>query len=164
MHRVHNNMLVGGMPQAVNTFIETNNFSMVDLAKHNIIQIYLDDFQKLDPTGRLETLFKEIPSQLSQTNNRFKPYGILGDVEQNKMMEMLKNLEDSKTTLFSFHSNEPNVGMSLTRDISKYKIFCADTGLFVTLAFWDKDITDNRHTTLPTATTNGSEATFLTLL
>ena len=136
-------MLVGGMPQAVNTFIETNNFSMVDLAKRNIIQIYLDDFQKLDPTGRLETLFKEIPSQLSQTSNRFKPYGILGDVDEDKMMELLKNLEDSKTTLFSFHSNEPNVGISLTRDISKYKIFCADTGLFVTLAFWDKDITEN---------------------
>lgn len=136
-------MLVGGMPQAVNTFIETNNFSMVDLAKRNIIQIYLDDFQKLDPTGRLETLFKEIPSQLSQTSNRFKPYGILGDVDEDKMMELLKKLEDSKTTLFSFHSNEPNVGMSLTRDISKFKIFCADTGLFVTLAFWDKDITEN---------------------
>lgn len=70
------------------------------------IQIYLDDFQKLDPTGRLETLFKEIPSQLSQTSNRFKPYGILGDVDEDKMMELLKNLEDSKTTLFSFHSNE----------------------------------------------------------
>ncbi|MGM9732945.1 MAG: ATP-binding protein [Prevotella sp.] len=136
-------MLVGGMPQAVNTFIETNNFSMVDIAKRNIIQIYLDDFQKLDPTGRLETLFKEIPSQLSQTSNRFKPYGILGDVDEDKMMEMLKNLEDSRTTLFSFHSNEPNVGMSLTRDISKFKVFCADTGLFVTLAFWDKDITEN---------------------
>ena len=136
-------MLVGGMPQAVNTFIETNNFSMVDLAKRNIIQIYLDDFQKLDPTGRLETLFKEIPSQLCQTSNRFKPYGILGDVDEDKMMESLKNLEDSKTTLCSFHSNEPNVGMSLTRDISKYKIFCADTGLFVALAFWDKDITEN---------------------
>ena len=136
-------MLVGGMPQAVSTFIETNNFRMVDLTKRNIIQIYLDDFQKLDPTGRLETLYKEIPSQLSQTSNRFKPYGILGDVDEDKIMELLKNLEDSKTTLFSFHSNEPNVGMSLTRDISKFKVFCADTGLFVTLAFWDKDITEN---------------------
>ena len=136
-------MLVGGMPQAVSTFIETNNFCMVDLAKRNIIHIYLADFQKLDPTGRLETLFKEIPSQLSQASNRFKPYGILGDVDEGKMMELLKNLEDSKTTLFSFHSNEPNVGMSLTRDMSKFKVFCADTGLFVTLAFWDKDITEN---------------------
>ena len=55
----------------------------------------------------------------------------------------MKDLEDSKTVLFSYHSNDPNVGMSLTKDISKYKIFCADTGLFVTLAFWDKDRTEN---------------------
>ena len=136
-------MLVGGMPQAVNTYLETNNFSMVDSAKRGIINIYRDDFQKLDPTGRIETLFMEIPSQLSQTNNRYKPYAVLGDVDEEKMMEYMKDLEDSKTTLFSFHSNDPNVGMSLTKEISKYKIFCADTGLFVTLSFWDKDHTEN---------------------
>lgn len=136
-------MLVGGMPQAVNAYLETNNFSMVDLAKRNIIRIYQDDFQKLDQTGRLETLFMEIPSQLSQTSNRYKPYAVLGDVDEDKLMTLMRNLEDSKTTIFSYHSNDPNVGMSLTKDISKYKIFCADTGLFVTLAFWDKDHTEN---------------------
>ena len=136
-------LLVGGMPQAVEAYIETNNFSMVDLAKRGVIRIYQDDFQKLDSTGRLETLFMNIPSQLSQTNNRFKPYAVLGDVDEDKLVEFLKNLEDSKTTLFAYHSNDPNVGMSLTKDISKYKIFCADTGLFVTLAFWDKDYTEN---------------------
>lgn len=136
-------MLIGGMPQAVDAYIETNNFSMVDMAKRGIIKIYQDDFQKLDPTGRLETLFMEIPSQLSQASNRYKPYAVLGDIDENKLMELMKNLEDSKTTLFSYHSNDPNVGMFLTKDISKYKIFCADTGLFVTLAFWDKDHTEN---------------------
>ena len=136
-------LLVGGMPQAVEAYIETNNFSMVDLAKRGVIRIYQDDFQKLDSTGRLETLFMNIPSQLSQTNNRFKPYAVLGDVDEAKLVEFLKDLEDSKTTLFAYHSNDPNVGMSLTKDISKYKIFCADTGLFVTLAFWDKDYTEN---------------------
>lgn len=136
-------MLIGGMPQAVNTYLETNNFSMVDLTKRGIIKIYQDDFQKLDSSGRLETLFMEIPSQLSQNNNRYKPYAVLGDVDENKLSELLKDLEDSKTTLFSYHSNDPNVGMSLTKDITKYKIFCADTGLFVTLALWDKDHTDN---------------------
>ena len=136
-------MLVGGMPQAVNTYIETNNFSLVDHTKRGIINVYRDDFQKLDPSGRLETLFMEIPSQLSQTNNRYKPYAVLGDVEDDKLLELLKDLEDSKTTLFSYHSNDPNVGMSLTKDISKFKIFCADTGLFVTLAFWDKYHTEN---------------------
>ena len=136
-------MLVGGMPQAVNTYIETNNFSMVDHVKRGIIKVYQEDFQKLDETGRLETLFMEIPSQLSQTNNRYKPYSVLGEVDDDKLRELLKDLEDSKTTLFSYHSNDPNVGMSLTKDISKFKIFCADTGLFVTLAFWDKDHTEN---------------------
>ena len=136
-------MLVGGMPQAVNTYIETNNFSLVDHTKRGIINVYRDDFQKLDPSGRLETLFMEIPSQLSQTNNRYKPYAVLGEVDDDKLQEFLKDLEDSKTTLFSYHSNDPNVGMSLTKDISKFKIFCADTGLFVTLAFWDKDYTEN---------------------
>jgi hypothetical protein len=111
-------MLIGGMPQAVNTYLETNNFSMVDLAKRGIIKIYQDDFQKLDSSGRLETLFMEIPSQLSQNNNRYKPYAVLGDVDETKLTELLKNLEDSKTTLFSYHSNDPNVGMSLTKDIS----------------------------------------------
>lgn len=136
-------MLVGGMPQAVEAYIETNNFSMVDLAKRGIIRIYQDDFQKLDPTGRLETLFMEIPSQLSRTNTRYKPFTVLGDIDDDKLMELMSNLDDSKTVLFSYHSNDPNVGMSLTKNISKYKIFCADTGLFVTLAFWDKDYTEN---------------------
>ena len=136
-------LLVGGMPQAVEAYLETNNFSMVDLAKRGIIRIYQDDFQKLDSSGRLETLYMNIPSQLSQTNNRYKPYAVLGKMDDDKLMEFLKDLEDSKTTLFSYHSNDPNVGMSLTKDISKFKIFCADTGLFGTLAFWDKDYTEN---------------------
>lgn len=56
---------------------------------------------------------------------------------------MLINLEDSKAILVSYHSNDPNVGMSLTKDISKYKLFVADTGLFVTMVFWDNNFTEN---------------------
>lgn len=136
-------MLVGGMPQAVNAYLETNNLSIVDEVKRGIIKLYQDDFQKLDSSGRLETLFMEIPSQLSQNTNRYRPYSAIGEVNNDKMIEFLRSLEDSKTVLISYHSNDPNVGMSLTKDISKYKLFCADTGLFVTLAFWDKDFTEN---------------------
>lgn len=51
--------------------------------------------------------------------------------------------EDSKTVLFAYHANDPNIGMALHRDTSKFKMFCADTGLFITLAFWDKSFTEN---------------------
>lgn len=135
--------LVGGMPQAVNEYLETNNLSMVDLVKRDIIRLYLDDFQKIDPTRRIEQLFKNIPAQLSQNSNRYKPYSVLGSVEGDKLQGLLREMEDSKTVLFASHANEPNVGMSLHKDTSKFKLFCADTGLFITLAFWDKVFTDN---------------------
>ena len=136
-------MLIGGMPQAVETYLETNNFALVDRVKRGIINIYQADFQKLDPTGRLETLFMEIPAQLSKANGRYQPYSVLGRVDGDKLMDLMRDLEDSKTVLISYHSNEPNVGMSLTKNLSRFKVFCADTGLFVTLAFWDKSNTEN---------------------
>ena len=136
-------MLVGGMPQAVNTFLDTNNLSLVDKTKRNIIQLYLDDFQKLDASGNAERLFKNIPAQLSNNASRYQPYTVIGQQTESKMAELLQDLEESKTVLFCHHCTDPNVGMSLNKDLSRYKMFMADTGLFVTLAFWDKRYTDN---------------------
>lgn len=136
-------MLVGGMPQAVNEYLDTNNLAKVDVVKRDIITLYRDDFMKLDESGRLQRMFMEIPAQLSQSSNRYKTSSVLGQIQIDKLQELLKELEESKTCLFSYHTNDPNVGMSLTQDSSRFKIFCADTGLFVTLAYWDKDITEN---------------------
>ena len=135
-------MLVGGMPQAVETFLSTNNLSLVDKTKRDILRLYLDDFQKIDPTGHAERLFLNIPAQLSN-NTRYQPYPVVGHKSEEKMVELLQALSESKTTLFCHHCADPNVGMSLYKDLSRYKIFLADTGLFVTLCFWDKDYTEN---------------------
>lgn len=136
-------MLVGGMPQAVNTYLETNNLQMVDRIKRDIINLYADDFKKLDSSGRLTRMFLNIPAQLTSGYRRYIPKQIVGDIDDNKLIELLNDLEDSKNVLFAHHSLDPNVGMSLTEDLSRFKIFTADTGLFVTLAFWDKEYTEN---------------------
>lgn len=136
-------MLVGGMPQAVNAYLDTNNLSDVDQVKRDIIKLYLDDFRKIDPTGRVEKLFLNIPAQLSNNVSRYMPFQAIGEVKGDKMLEFLNDLEDSKTVLMCYRCNDPNVGMSLTQDQERYKMFLADTGLFVTLAFWDKDVTEN---------------------
>ena len=136
-------MLVGGMPQAINTFLETNNLSLVDKTKRNIIQLYLDDFQKIDASGNAEHLFKNIPAQLSNNESRYQPYTVIGRQTEAKMNELLQDLEQSKTVLFCYHCTDPNVGMSLNKDPRRYKMFVADTGLFVTLCFWDKEYTEN---------------------
>ncbi len=136
-------MLVGGMPQAVNEYILTNNLAKVDAVKRRIIKLYSDDFLKIDASGKLSKLFMAIPAQLSKNISRYYTHSVIGELENNTAAEMLINLEDSKTVLVSYHADDPNVGMSLVKDISRYKLFIADTGLFVTMVFWDKDFTEN---------------------
>ena len=136
-------MLVGGMPQAVNTYLDTHNLKRVDAVKRKIIKLYADDFNKIDPTGRIRDLFLSIPAQLSKNISRYQPTTVIGSVGEGKMGELIRNLEESKTVNFAFHADDPNIGMELTRDPGRYKIYVCDTGLFVTLAFWDKSFTDN---------------------
>ncbi len=136
-------MLVGGMPQAVNEYLETNNLAKVDAVKRRIIQLYSEDFLKIDATGKLSRLFMSIPAQLSRKTSRYYMSAVVGNVDNGKEEEMLVSLEDSKAVLVSYHSNDPNVGLQLTKDASRYKLFVADTGLFVTMAFWDKDFAEN---------------------
>ena len=137
-------MLVGGMPQAVETYLNTNNLTAVDLKKREIIELYNDDFQKIDPTGKVTRLFTAIPSQLSKNASRYQATSVLGRSEdKDTMSELLQDLEDSLTVNFSHHANDPNVGMPMHANYDQYKLFVGDTGLFITLAFWDKSAADN---------------------
>ena len=137
-------MLVGGMPQAVETYLKTNNLTDVDNTKREILELYNDDFMKIDPTGRVSKMFSSIPAQLSKNASRYQVNSVLEKREnRDTMSELLKDLEDSLTVNFAHHADDPNVGMPMHTDYGQYKLYVGDTGLFVTLAFWDKSATDN---------------------
>ncbi len=136
-------MLVGGMPQAINTYIETNNMSKVDETKRKIIRLYEDDLLKIDPSGRASKMFLSIPAALSRNASRYVPSSVIGETTEEKTVELLKTLEDSKIINMAYHADDPNVGLPLSANFGKFKMFVADTGLFVTLAFWDKSFTEN---------------------
>jgi hypothetical protein len=136
-------MLVGGMPQAVSEYIETNNFRKVDEIKRDILKLYEDDFMKIDPTGRLSLLYDAIPAQLNTNASRYQTSSVLGAEPADRILEYIAELKDSRTVLVSYHANDPHAGMANTRDLSRFKMFISDTGLFTTLMFKDKDFTDN---------------------
>ncbi len=136
-------LLVGGMPQAVNAYLDTNNLRMVDEVKRKIILLYREDFAKIDKTDKVSNLFMSVPAALSRNASRYVPSSIIGNVADDKMSELLMNLEDSKTVNIAHHADDPNIGIPVSANYDKFKIFLADTGLFVTLAFWDKDFTEN---------------------
>lgn len=136
-------MLVGGMPQAVNEYIETNNFRKVDQIKRDILNLYEDDFKKIDPTGKLSSLFDAIPAQLNKNASRYQVSSVLNGERAENILELIAELKDSKTVLVSYHANDPNAGMSNNKDLGKFKLFLSDTGLFTTLMFKDGDFTEN---------------------
>ncbi len=136
-------MLVGGMPQAVSAYLKTNNMSLVDKAKRDIIELYADDFRKIDNTGRATRMFYAIPAQLSKNASRYQVSSVIENGRSNRVSALLQDMEDSQVINIAYHANDPSVGLSLHEDYDQYKIFLADTGLFVTLAFWDKDFTEN---------------------
>ena len=136
-------MLVGGMPQAVNEYLETNNLSAVDAVKREIIELYADDFRKIDPTGKATRMFYAVPGQLSKNASRYQISSVIEQGKQDRVEEILQDMEDSQVVVLSHHVDDPNVGLSLNGDFGRYKMFLNDTGLFVTLAFWDKDVTEN---------------------
>lgn len=136
-------MLVGGMPQAVSTYLETNDLKKVDDTKRRIVRLYADDFNKIDNSGRLSKLYMAIPSLLSRNVSRYVPSAVTGQLSEAAETTLLQQLEQSKAVNIAFHIDDPNVGMNLTLNTEKYKLFASDTGLFVTLAFWDKEFTEN---------------------
>ncbi len=136
-------MLVGGMPQAVDSYLRFNDLSATDRVKRDILRLYEDDFFKIDPSGRLSLLFDSIPSQLNSNASRYQVSGVLPGSRADDILEKIAELRGSGIVLVSYHANDPGTGMLQHRNLARFKLFAADTGLFVTLMFKDRDFTDN---------------------
>ena len=136
-------MAVGGMPQAVEALVNGENFSMIDQVKRQIIKLYEEDFKKIDPSGRLSSMYHSIPSQLSKDVKRYRVATALGRRKTSKDDNLIYDLIDSKTVLPCYNSTDPRASLSLTKDLDSYKLYIADTGLFITLMFIDRSATEN---------------------
>ena len=114
-------MVVGGMPQAVDTYIDTNNLMEVDRVKRNIIQLYEDDFYKIDSSGRLSMLFDAIPAQLNSNASRYQVASAIGsNTNSDKVLQLISELRESMTINMAYHANDPDVGMSLVMNLRYY--------------------------------------------
>ena len=109
MRRLRLYMLVGGMPQAVKEYLETNNLSKTDAVKREILELYLDDFRKIDNSGRAAKLFANIPAQLNNNASRYQVASVLDDSERKNIMGILEEMKDSMVVNFAYHANDPNV-------------------------------------------------------
>ena len=97
--------------------------------------MYKDDFRKIDPIGRISAIFESIPGQLALQKNRFFISKATKGRRRVKDEELLADLIDSKTVLLCSNVADPSIALNLTKDFDSYKLYFADTGLFVTQIF-----------------------------
>lgn len=130
-------MLVGGMPQAVLSYIERKDMRDVDAIKRSIIALYRNDISKY--AGRSAPLvtrvFDNIPALLQQHEKRFRPSKVKPGARMRDFSESIFWLDESRVVNFCYNTTEPSVGMALNKDEAKVKLYMADTGLLVSMAF-----------------------------
>ena len=136
-------MLVGGMPQAIETYLEKNNLQAVDEVKREIVDLYEEDFIKIDGTGLAGDIYDAIPANLSGNASRYVLSNAREGIRAEQVRSLIPDMLSSFTVNIAYHANNPGVGMSLEKDAGRYKLFLSDVGLFVTLAFKDKNYTEN---------------------
>ncbi len=131
-------MAVGGMPQAVEGYVNRRNFEEIDFIKQQILNLYRDDFYKIDSSGRISMIYEAIPGQLALGKKRFILSSALNKRTTTRDLELFSDLLSSRTVLPCFHVSQPSVTLSQTKELDTYKMYLADTGLFVSMLFRDE--------------------------
>ena len=128
-------MAVGGMPQAVEAYVDGKNFEEIDEVKREIIALYKDDFHKIDNTGLIGRMYESIPAQLATDKRSYIISTATGKKKIDKDKERLYDLLDSKAVLACYNVLNPSVALSQTRDDETFKLYVSDIGLFTTMIF-----------------------------
>lgn len=137
-------VIVGGMPQAVQTYIETRDYEETDAVKRDILNLYRQDIAKhaRGYAQNVTGIFDEIPSQLSKHEKKF----ILSSLGKGSRYRDYDNsflwLEDSMICNICYNSTEPSVGIKMNRDRTTMKIYMGDTGLLISHAFDENGLVD----------------------
>lgn len=139
-------LLVGGMPQAVESYVAERDFERLDRVKRRIIKLYRDDIRKHAGSAalRVEAIFDEIPSQLKDQNRHFKLASIERGASFGKYRDALFWLSDAMVVNNCYNTTEPSLGLNLNRERTTLKCYMADTGLLVSHAFDERSLADEQ--------------------
>ena len=130
-------MIVGGMPQAVEKYVETRDFAKVDKLKRRILELYRSDISKYAKgyDTKVKSIFEEIPSQLQKHEKKFRLSALKEGARARDYETAFFWLNDAMIINSCYNTTEPNVGLNLNKDTNTMKCYMADTGLLISHAF-----------------------------
>lgn len=130
-------MIVGGMPQAVEKYVETRDFAKVDKLKRRILDLYRSDISKYAKgyDTKVKSIFEEIPSQLQKHEKKFRLSALKEGARARDYETAFFWLDDAMIINSCYNTTEPNMGLNLNKDTNTMKCYMADTGLLISHAF-----------------------------
>ena len=142
LNRFREYMLVGGMPQAVLSYLESKSFEETDKVKRSILRLYRDDVTKFAKgyESRVLSIFDGIPAQLSKHEKKYTLASLSKSARFRDYEDAFVWLDESKVVLTCFHSTDPNVGLKLNEDIMTLKCYMNDTGLLLSQTFSEVEL------------------------
>ncbi len=135
-------MIVGGMPQAVQTYIDTKDFDAVDEIKRGILRLYRNDIGKYatKAEARVTSIFDEIPAQLQQHEKKFRLSALRSGARMRDYEDAFFWLDDACVVNLCYNTTAPNIGLRLNRERTTLKCYFGDTGLLISHAFDERII------------------------
>lgn len=135
-------MIVGGMPQAVQTYVETHDFDKVDEKKRDILKLYRNDIRKYadNQENKVAAIFEELPGQLQKHEKKFRLADLQSEARMRDYSEAFFWLSDAKIINCCYNSTEPSVGLKLNEERTTLKCYMGDTGLLISHAFDERGI------------------------
>ncbi|MDR1082533.1 MAG: AAA family ATPase [Coriobacteriales bacterium] len=138
-------LLVGGMPQAIQAYLDTNDFKKTDRMKRRILNLYREDIMKFggDDASRAAAIFDAVPGQLAKHEKKFTLSSADEKARYREYAGAFFWLGDARMINLCLNVTDPSVGLDLTAEENNFKCYMGDTGLLATLAFGDRD--ETRH-------------------
>ncbi|MDO4616933.1 MAG: AAA family ATPase [Lachnospiraceae bacterium] len=123
---------IGGMPEAVLTYVETHDYDEVRRIQKNLLTYYENDFSKHAPADqipRIQMVWNSIPSQLAKENRKFI-YGMVREGARAKDFELaIQWLSDYGLICRSTRITKPAIPLTAYMEMNAFKLFMLDIGL-----------------------------------
>lgn len=124
-------LVVGGMPAAVQKYIDTENLSDVYDIQLDIIRLYHRDFSKyaVGKEPALWEIYDAVPSELEEKNKRFFLSHIAGKTNFDRVKDKFLWLSDAGVVHPVYNITEPKAPLKINEKRNLFKLFLSDTGL-----------------------------------
>lgn len=133
-------LIVGGMPEAVNVYLETNDINQVSQIHQKIVRLYKKDFSKYEKNFklRLQEIYDAMPSELDSKNKRFR-LNVLGKgMSYDRVANDFLWLKDAGVALPVYNISEPKLPLKISENRGLFKLFFSDIGLLT--SFYSTDV------------------------